>query len=187
MTISRGGCGVPVDHLSASRDRNQWDGEKITVAYIRADLQRIFLRPALEIFMTSGPVRLHAPNRKACALPWLAGFPRPGFSSPERLFGFPKRVLPRDSNIGQQPVVRFAQVLTVRAFALARTALAAWDLINGRLVRPFDLSLKLSKTYWIVCPKAAAMKPKIVTFRDWLLAEAADDTRCLKKMFASKP
>ena len=70
--------------------------------------------------------------------------------------------------------------------ALARTALAAWDLINGRLVRPFDLSLKLSKTYWIVCPKAAAIKPKIATFRDWLLAEAADDTRRLKKMFASK-
>jgi LysR family glycine cleavage system transcriptional activator len=66
--------------------------------------------------------------------------------------------------------------------ALARTALAAWDLINGRLVRPFELSLKLSKTYWIVCPKAAATKPKIATFRDWLLAEAADDTRRLRKI-----
>ena len=38
--------------------------------------------------------------------------------------------------------------------ALARTTLAAWDLINGRLVRPFRQSLRLSKTYWIVCPKA---------------------------------
>jgi LysR family glycine cleavage system transcriptional activator len=66
--------------------------------------------------------------------------------------------------------------------ALARTALAAWDLINGRLVKPFDLALKLSKTYWIVCPKAASMQPKIVTFRDWLLAEAADDARRLRKM-----
>ena len=71
-----------------------------------------------------------------------------------------------------------------QGIALARTTLAAWDLINGRLAEPFDLSLKLSKTYWIVCPKAASMKPKIVTFRDWLLAEAADDTRRLKKMFA---
>jgi LysR family glycine cleavage system transcriptional activator len=70
--------------------------------------------------------------------------------------------------------------------ALARTALAAWDLISGRLARPFDLSLKLSRSYWIVCPKAASLKPKIVTFRDWLLAEAADDTRRLKKMFAAK-
>jgi LysR family glycine cleavage system transcriptional activator len=70
--------------------------------------------------------------------------------------------------------------------ALARTALAAWDLINGRLARPFELGLRLSNTYWIVCPKATSMKPKIVTFRDWLLAEAAEDTRRLRKMFASK-
>ena len=66
--------------------------------------------------------------------------------------------------------------------ALARTALAAWDLINGRLVKPFDLALKLSKIYRIVCPKATSMQPKIVTFRDWLLAEAADDARRLRKI-----
>jgi LysR family transcriptional regulator, glycine cleavage system transcriptional activator len=70
--------------------------------------------------------------------------------------------------------------------ALARTTLAAWDLINGRLAKPFDLSLKLSNTYWIVCPKTASTQQKIVTFRDWLLAEAADDTRRLRKLFASK-
>jgi LysR family glycine cleavage system transcriptional activator len=72
-----------------------------------------------------------------------------------------------------------------QGIALARTALAAWDLINGRLVRPFDLGLRLSKTYWIVYPKALSMKPKIVTFRDWLLAEAADDARRLKAMVPS--
>jgi len=71
--------------------------------------------------------------------------------------------------------------------ALARTTLAAWDLLNGRLVRPFDQNLKLTRTYWIVCPKAASKKPKIATFRDWLLAEAADDARRLRKLFGSKP
>jgi LysR family glycine cleavage system transcriptional activator len=71
--------------------------------------------------------------------------------------------------------------------ALARTTLAAWDLISGRLVRPFDVGLKLARTYWIVCPKANSTKPKVATFRDWLLAEAADDTRRLRKLFASKP
>jgi LysR family glycine cleavage system transcriptional activator len=65
--------------------------------------------------------------------------------------------------------------------ALARTTLAAWDLIQGRLVRPFPDSLRLSRTYWIVCPKATAAQPKIVTFRDWLLAEAAQDVRQLQK------
>jgi LysR family transcriptional regulator, glycine cleavage system transcriptional activator len=69
--------------------------------------------------------------------------------------------------------------------ALARTTLAAWDLFSGRLVRPFDLGLKLARTYWIVCPKAASTKPKVVTFREWLLAEAAGDARRLRKLFAS--
>jgi LysR family glycine cleavage system transcriptional activator len=66
--------------------------------------------------------------------------------------------------------------------ALARTTLAAWDLINKRLVRPFDLVLRLSKNYWIVCPKATSALPKITTFRAWLLAEAAEDTRRLKTL-----
>jgi LysR family glycine cleavage system transcriptional activator len=66
--------------------------------------------------------------------------------------------------------------------ALARTTLAAWDLINGRLLRPFAESLRLSKTYWIVCPKATANLPKVVLFREWLLAEASRDLRQLKTL-----
>jgi LysR family glycine cleavage system transcriptional activator len=66
--------------------------------------------------------------------------------------------------------------------ALARTTLAAWDILNGRLVRPFPEALRLKKTYWIVCPKATASLPKIKTFREWLLAEAAADTRRLKEL-----
>ena len=61
--------------------------------------------------------------------------------------------------------------------ALARSALAAWDLGAGRLVRPFAAALKLSYSYWIVCPKPTASLPKIALFRDWLLAEAAADVR----------
>src|SRR5581483_8478734 len=68
-----------------------------------------------------------------------------------------------------------------QGIALARTTLAAADLISGRLVRPFAHELRLAKTYWIICPKATAMLPKIVTFRDWLLAEAASDRRRLEK------
>ena len=69
-----------------------------------------------------------------------------------------------------------------QGIALARTTLAATDLINGRLVRPFAEALRLSKAYWIVCPKATSALPKITTFRDWLLAEAAQDTRQLQKL-----
>jgi LysR family glycine cleavage system transcriptional activator len=69
-----------------------------------------------------------------------------------------------------------------QGIALARTTLAAWDLINGRLVLPFPESMPLSKAYWVVCPKASAAVPKIATFRDWLLAEAAADLRQLKRL-----
>ena len=66
--------------------------------------------------------------------------------------------------------------------ALARTALATWDLIAGRLVRPFKLSLAVPYAYWVVCPKATAKLPKIAAFREWLLAEAAEDRRRLSRL-----
>ena len=66
--------------------------------------------------------------------------------------------------------------------ALARSALAAWDLIGGRLIRPFELSLPVSYAYWVVCPRATAKLPKIVIFRDWLLAETADDAQQLRRI-----
>ena len=64
-----------------------------------------------------------------------------------------------------------------QGIALARTALSAWDLIAKRLVRPFALGLHAPFSYWIVCPNSTARLPKIATFRDWLLAEAAEDVR----------
>lgn len=69
-----------------------------------------------------------------------------------------------------------------QGIALARSALAAWDLRAGRLVRPFTLSLKVPYSYWIVCPKPTAALPKISTFRDWLLVEAAEDTKCIEQL-----
>ena len=75
-----------------------------------------------------------------------------------------------------------------QGIALARTTLVAWDVINGRLVRPFPESLRLSKLYWIVCPKATATLPKITTFREWLLAEASSDLDRLKSLgWRSRP
>lgn len=70
--------------------------------------------------------------------------------------------------------------------ALARSALAAWDLIAGRLVRPFELALPVPYAYWIVCPKATAKLPKIATFRDWILSEAAVDERQLSGTSTTK-
>jgi LysR family glycine cleavage system transcriptional activator len=89
--------------------------------------------------------------------------------------------------VAHGPVLNRASMLIDAAvdgqgIALARTTLAAFDLINGRLVKPIDVALRMSNTYWIVCPRVNASVPKIAMFRNWLLAEAADDARRLKTL-----
>ncbi len=90
-----------------------------------------------------------------------------------------------DADLARGPVFNQASMAIDAAvddqgIALARTALAAWDLLAGRLVRPFSLALQVPYAYWIVCPRSTADLPKISTFRDWLLAEAADETRRMR-------
>jgi LysR family glycine cleavage system transcriptional activator len=89
--------------------------------------------------------------------------------------------------IAHGPVLSRASMLIDAAVdgqgvALARTALAAWYLIGGRLVRPIDVSLETSNTYWIVCPKVTSNVPKVTIFRNWLLAEATEDARRLEML-----
>src|ERR1700726_4735487 len=74
------------------------------------------------------------------------------------------------------PILNHASMLIDAAvdgqgIALARPVLAAADLINGRLVRPFQTTLALKNTYRIVCPKATSQLPKIALLRDWLLSQ----------------
>ncbi len=92
----------------------------------------------------------------------------------------------KDADLSRGPVLNQASMIIDAAVdgqgvALARTGLAAWDLISGRLVRPFSLSLPVSYAYWIVCPTATANLPKITTFRDWLLEEVANDDKLLRR------
>src|ERR1700755_280564 len=79
------------------------------------------------------------------------------------------------ANVGPGPILNRASMLIDAAIdgqgiALARTAAAAWDLVNGRLLRPVDVSLRMANTYWIICPKATSNLPKIAKFRNWVLA-----------------
>jgi LysR family glycine cleavage system transcriptional activator len=67
-----------------------------------------------------------------------------------------------------------------QGIAMARTALAAWDLVGGRLARPFREALQAPFAMWIVHPKASAALPKVATFREWLLEEAAQDAQRLR-------
>ena len=59
--------------------------------------------------------------------------------------------------------------------ALGNTSLVGDDLATGRLVRPFDLSLKgpARFAYHLVSPRAAADRPLTEAFREWVLLEVA--------------
>jgi len=50
--------------------------------------------------------------------------------------------------------------------------LAARDLAAGRLVAPFDYSLAMPDSYYVVSAETTADRPKVAVFRKWLLDEA---------------
>jgi len=57
--------------------------------------------------------------------------------------------------------------------ALAQEALVRDDLASGRLVKPFDIDMPSDYANYVVTPEAAAERPKVKAFREWLLAEIA--------------
>ncbi|MBV9634739.1 MAG: LysR family transcriptional regulator, partial [Methylobacteriaceae bacterium] len=52
-------------------------------------------------------------------------------------------------------------------------AIAADELMAGRLVRPFEVSFRTPFGYYFVCRRDRAASPKVLAFRNWLVAEAA--------------
>jgi LysR family glycine cleavage system transcriptional activator len=60
--------------------------------------------------------------------------------------------------------------------ALARSALVARDLAEGRLIRPVPQATKAEFAYWIVSPEISANRPPLIRFREWLLEAAATKT-----------
>lgn len=97
------------------------------------------------------------------------------------LAGYPELTPAHSLTFDQTSMVIDAAVAG-QGVALARSALAAADLIAGRLVRPFAVRLPAPFAYYVVCPKATATRPKIAAFRDWLLWEAAEDARRLAEL-----
>jgi LysR family transcriptional regulator, glycine cleavage system transcriptional activator len=57
--------------------------------------------------------------------------------------------------------------------ALGNSSLIGDDLAAGRLVRPFDLTLKGPPefAYYLVSPRATADRPLVKGFREWVLSE----------------
>jgi LysR family glycine cleavage system transcriptional activator len=74
-----------------------------------------------------------------------------------------------------QGVMAIQAAIDGQGVALGDASLTAADIRAGRLVRPFDLTLKAAPhfAYWIVIPPRVAERPLVQAFRDWMLAEAA--------------
>lgn len=63
------------------------------------------------------------------------------------------------------------------AVALADFAMVANDLSEGRLIRPFELGIKVAPefAYFLVYPEAVKDDARVIAFREWLLDEVAKD------------
>ena len=62
--------------------------------------------------------------------------------------------------------------------ALGDIPLVDYDLVAGRLVKPFDLTLPSDWGYYFVCSKPAVVRPSIIDSRDCLMIESKrDETR----------
>jgi len=59
-----------------------------------------------------------------------------------------------------------------RGIALVRYSLAMEDLMSGRLVQLFDITLEDVWTYFVVSTPATATRSNVVAFREWLIEEA---------------
>ena len=80
----------------------------------------------------------------------------------------------RGPRFNQSSMVIEAAVLG-RGVALAKTALAARDLRQGRLIQPFSSAVKVDFAYYIVAPRAKLNLPKVSFFIDWLRHEAGQE------------
>jgi LysR family transcriptional regulator, glycine cleavage system transcriptional activator len=60
-----------------------------------------------------------------------------------------------------------------RGVALGQALLVQDDLATGRLVEPFGFRLPTGFGYYVCCPPAAAGRPKVKAFRDWVMQEIA--------------
>lgn len=58
---------------------------------------------------------------------------------------------------------------------LSMKTLASGDLAAGRLVVPFDIGLPLEYAYYLITLNEFSERPHTAAFREWLLAEAAEE------------
>lgn len=117
-------------------------------------------------------LRLNAPTdlidapRIGMEKEWAAWFAAAGVASGGR---------PATRLTADYQALEVAAALGDQGVALASPILFAREIAAGLLVRPFRQSVSLSAGYWLVWPQDRRRSRKIVRFRDWVTAQAADD------------
>jgi LysR family transcriptional regulator, glycine cleavage system transcriptional activator len=74
-----------------------------------------------------------------------------------------------------------------QGIALARTSLLGNDVVNGLLVRLFDIEVPSERMYYLVYPPRLAEAPKIALFRQWLRDEIARDEKIVSRKAKARP
>jgi LysR family glycine cleavage system transcriptional activator len=95
--------------------------------------------------------------------PWMPWFQAAGLDLPEPTGG----LVFQDSSM----LVRAAA--EGHGIALARHAIVTTELQSGELVCLFDLAVKCTQSYYLVCPPSSMQKPQVQAFRKWLFEEIA--------------
>ena len=72
-----------------------------------------------------------------------------------------------------QPVLALEAAADALGVVATFPVLASAELAVGRLILPFALQVPLQSAYYLVCPEASLRRAPVAAFRDWLLAQAA--------------
>ncbi|AOY92079.1 XRE family transcriptional regulator [Cupriavidus sp. USMAA2-4] len=103
--------------------------------------------------------------------PWRPWFEAAGLDLPEPRKG----LLLEDSSLLLQAAAEG------QGIALIRSSLAYNDLLSGRVVRLFDVSIPCPWLLYFVCAPGTLELPKVKAFREWLLPEMAAFREVLKR------
>ena len=83
-----------------------------------------------------------------------------------------------DTNQGMyftQPDMLIQAAIEGQGVALVVMEMAEYDIRRGRLVKPFDLSMPIRFSYYLVCAKHKAQRRNIQAFKQWIIEQAAAD------------
>lgn len=104
---------------------------------------------------------------EASMLPWKAWWQKAGVTDPPKLHG------PAYTD----PSLAFDAAISEQGVLMAVDLMSADTVSDGRLVRPFDVTVTSDNGYFLVTGSGRRLPKKVALFRDWLAEEVPASTR----------